>query len=110
MNLGTNGTNGDGDLCVGGIFDLAAVSNAGGGGNPSWIVGDTFLVSSDWFALHPSGYKLENSTEKCLHGATLGPSLHRFCATIRGSWRYLKHRIFLFLKRTRCDITSGLLY
>lgn len=58
MNLGTNGTNGDGDQCVGGIFDLTAASNAGGGGgNPNWIVGDTFLVSSDCFALHPSSYQ-----------------------------------------------------
>jgi cathepsin D len=42
MNLGSSGTDGQ---CVGGIFDLSAGSNAGGGGgNPSWVVGDTFLV------------------------------------------------------------------
>ena len=41
MNLGTVG----GDLCLGGIFDLGLGSNIGsGGGNPSWVVGDTFLV------------------------------------------------------------------
>ena len=41
MNLGTVG---DG-LCLGGIFDLGLGSNIGsGGGNPSWVVGDTFLV------------------------------------------------------------------
>ncbi len=34
------------DLCLGGIFDLGLGSNIGsGGGNPSWVVGDTFLVS-----------------------------------------------------------------
>jgi cathepsin D len=42
MNVGTSGTDGQ---CVGGIFDLSAGSNAGGdAGNPSWVVGDTFLV------------------------------------------------------------------
>lgn len=42
MNLGTVG---DG-LCLGGIFDLGLGSNIGSGsGNPSWVVGDTFLVS-----------------------------------------------------------------
>jgi len=41
MNLGTAGSGGQ---CVGGIFDLSAGSNAGGGeGNPNWVVGDTFL-------------------------------------------------------------------
>lgn len=41
MNLGASGTDGQ---CVGGIFDLAAGSSAGGGGgNPNWVVGDTFL-------------------------------------------------------------------
>jgi len=41
MNVGTSGTDGQ---CVGGIFDLSAGSNAGGdAGNPSWVVGDTFL-------------------------------------------------------------------
>lgn len=41
MNLGTVG----GGLCLGGIFDLGLGSNInGGGGNPSWVVGDTFLV------------------------------------------------------------------
>lgn len=42
MNLGTSGTDGQ---CVGGIFDLSAGSDAGGdAANPSWVVGDTFLV------------------------------------------------------------------
>lgn len=41
MNLGTVSDN----LCVGGIFDLGEGSNVGtGSGNPSWVVGDTFLV------------------------------------------------------------------
>ena len=32
-------------LCLGGIFDLSLGSNIGsGGGNPTWVVGDTFLV------------------------------------------------------------------
>ncbi|GJE90021.1 A1 family peptidase [Phanerochaete sordida] len=40
MNLGTVGQG----LCLGGIFDLGLGSNIGsGGGNPSWVVGDTFL-------------------------------------------------------------------
>ncbi|EKM54825.1 uncharacterized protein PHACADRAFT_258950 [Phanerochaete carnosa HHB-10118-sp] len=40
MNLGTVG---DG-TCVGGIFDLGLGSNISpGSGNPSWVVGDTFL-------------------------------------------------------------------
>lgn len=42
MNLGTVGQG----LCLGGIFDLTQGSDVGeGGGNPSWVVGDTFLVS-----------------------------------------------------------------
>lgn len=33
--------------CVGGIFDLTQGSDVtGGNGNPTWVVGDTFLVSS----------------------------------------------------------------
>ena len=41
MNLGTVGQG----FCLGGIFDLGLGSNIGaGGGNPSWVVGDTFLV------------------------------------------------------------------
>jgi len=40
MNLGTVGNG----LCLGGIFDLSQGSNVGsGGGNPTWVVGDTFL-------------------------------------------------------------------
>jgi len=40
MNLGTIGQG----LCLGGIFDLTQGSDVGeGGGNPSWVVGDTFL-------------------------------------------------------------------
>lgn len=42
MNLGRVSTGSD--ICAGGIFDLTAGSNIGaGGGNPSWVVGDTFL-------------------------------------------------------------------
>lgn len=42
MNLGTVGSG----LCLGGIFDLNLGSSVtAGGGNPSWVVGDTFLVS-----------------------------------------------------------------
>jgi cathepsin D len=41
MNLGQSGL---GDQCVGGIFDLTLGSDVGGGGgNPSWVIGDTFL-------------------------------------------------------------------
>ncbi|KAI0786584.1 aspartic peptidase domain-containing protein [Abortiporus biennis] len=40
MNLGSVGNG----FCLGGIFDLTLGSNVGsGGGNPSWVVGDTFL-------------------------------------------------------------------
>ncbi|THH29261.1 hypothetical protein EUX98_g4933 [Antrodiella citrinella] len=40
MNLGTVGQG----LCLGGIFDLTQGSDVSeGGGNPSWVVGDTFL-------------------------------------------------------------------
>ena len=43
MNLGEVGIR---SMCLGGIFDLDAGSNVGpGDGNPSWVVGDTFLVS-----------------------------------------------------------------
>ncbi len=51
MNLGTVSPG----LCLGGIFDLSLGSNVGtGGGNPVWVVGDTFLVRSSppWSALH----------------------------------------------------------
>ena len=42
MNFGQIST--DSSICAGAIFDLTAVSNIGeGGGNPNWIVGDTFL-------------------------------------------------------------------
>ena len=42
MNLGTISTG----MCLGGIFDLSLGSDVGsGGGNPQWVVGDTFLVS-----------------------------------------------------------------
>lgn len=41
FNLGTLG----GGMCLGAIFDLGLGSSIGnGGGNPSWVVGDTFLV------------------------------------------------------------------
>ncbi|PIL36061.1 transporter [Ganoderma sinense ZZ0214-1] len=40
MNLGRV----QGNMCLGGIFDLNLGSNVGsGGGNPVWVVGDTFL-------------------------------------------------------------------
>ncbi|KAI0084915.1 aspartic peptidase domain-containing protein [Irpex rosettiformis] len=40
MNLGSIGSG----LCLGGIFDLGLGSQIGsGGGNPTWVVGDTFL-------------------------------------------------------------------
>ncbi|KAI0368304.1 acid protease [Pilatotrama ljubarskyi] len=40
MNLGRISQN----MCVGGIFDLTLGSDvSGGGGNPTWVVGDTFL-------------------------------------------------------------------
>ncbi|CDO69168.1 hypothetical protein BN946_scf185042.g70 [Trametes cinnabarina] len=40
MNLGRISSN----MCVGGIFDLTLGSDvSGGGGNPTWVVGDTFL-------------------------------------------------------------------
>ncbi|KAF9449184.1 acid protease [Macrolepiota fuliginosa MF-IS2] len=42
MNLGA--IDRTGQLCVGGIFDLSLGSNIeAGSGNPSWVVGDTFL-------------------------------------------------------------------
>lgn len=42
MNLGRVSTSSA--ICAGGIFDLTAGSNIGsGGGNPSWVVGATFL-------------------------------------------------------------------
>ena len=48
MNLGS--LDPTGELCLGGIFDLGLGSNIGsGGGNPSWVVGDTFLVSGFLF-------------------------------------------------------------
>jgi cathepsin D len=52
MNLGTlnGGTIGAGEQCVGGIFDIGQVTNAPtGGGNPNWIIGDTFLVCNQFF-------------------------------------------------------------
>jgi cathepsin D len=43
MNLGPLGP-GSSDQCVGGIFDLSQGSNVpSGGGNPGWVIGDTFL-------------------------------------------------------------------
>jgi cathepsin D len=43
MNNGIAGDNPE--QCVGSIFDLGQVSSAGSmGGNPDWIIGDTFLV------------------------------------------------------------------
>lgn len=42
MNLGRV----QGNMCLGGIFDINLGSDVGsGGGNPVWVVGDTFLVS-----------------------------------------------------------------
>lgn len=60
MNLGTtdNGTTGNGDQCVGAIFDLIVGSSAGGGGgNPNWIVGDTFLVRKYGLLLRSDAYQ-----------------------------------------------------
>lgn len=53
MNLGR--PNATSDLCVGGIFDLTSGSTIeAGGGNPSWVVGDTFLVrSTDSYQIPP---------------------------------------------------------
>jgi len=43
MNLGRYSV--DSPDCLGGIFDLTQGSSIeAGGGNPSWVVGDTFLV------------------------------------------------------------------
>lgn len=43
MNLGP--VDRRGQFCLGGIFDLTLGSDIGAGsGNPSWVVGDTFLV------------------------------------------------------------------
>lgn len=43
MNLGP--VDRGGQFCLGGIFDLSLGSNIeSGSGNPSWVVGDTFLV------------------------------------------------------------------
>jgi cathepsin D len=43
MNLGA--ADNAGQLCLGGIFDLNAGSNIeAGSGNPSWVMGDVFLV------------------------------------------------------------------
>lgn len=54
MNLGQSGLK---DQCVGGIFDLTLGSDVGvGGGNPSWVIGDTFLVR------HISSYRPTNSS------------------------------------------------
>lgn len=56
MNLGTSGAGGQ---CVGAIFDLSAGSSAGsGGGNPNWVVGDTYLVCNSM--LH-----LRKATDRC---------------------------------------------
>jgi cathepsin D len=42
MNIGA--TTDDPSKCLGAIFDLGqGTSIQGGGGNPSWVVGDTFL-------------------------------------------------------------------
>jgi hypothetical protein len=53
MNLGSNG----GSMCLGGIFDLTQGSSIeANGGNPTWVVGDTFLVCPPTYfsCLHPS--------------------------------------------------------
>jgi cathepsin D len=45
MNLGA--ADNAGHFCLGGIFDLNAGSSIeAGDGNPSWVVGDVFLVRS----------------------------------------------------------------
>lgn len=45
------------DICAGGIFDLTAGSNIGsGGGNPTWVVGATFLKNVySVFRYQPAG-------------------------------------------------------
>ena len=36
-----------GKQCIGAIFDLSMGTNiVSGGGNPNWVIGDTFLVCS----------------------------------------------------------------
>ena len=55
MNVGRISTGSD--VCAGGIFDLTAGSNIGaGGGNPSWVVGATFLKNVySVFRYQPAG-------------------------------------------------------
>lgn len=77
MNLGTVG---DG-LCLGGIFDLGLGSNIGSGsGNPSWVVGDTFLVGVILPFVHTS---TNRHAEKCLLRFPRQPAFSRLCSTIQ---------------------------
>ena len=42
FNIGS--TDNSGTTCVGGVFDLGQTIGGGGDDQPSWIIGDTFLV------------------------------------------------------------------
>lgn len=78
MNLGAVG----GGLCLGGIFDLGLGSNIGsGGGNPSWVVGDTFLVR-DFFLLMLCAADAYPSLEKRLLGIPFEPPFGRVCSIV----------------------------
>ena len=63
MNLGA--VSPSSSQCVGGIFDLQTGSSIGvGGGAPSWVVGDTFLV---WLGHSlPVHLLIFLPTEKCV--------------------------------------------
>ena len=55
LNLGTVGNG----LCLGAVFDISQGSDTPGGVNPSWIIGDTFLVGLSHMAClspHPDGH------------------------------------------------------
>lgn len=76
MNLGTVGDS----LCLGGIFDLGLGSNIGSGsGNPSWVVGDTFLVGDlVSFVRAPTNRR----AEKRLLCFPRQPAFSRLCSTV----------------------------
>lgn len=86
MNLGTVG---DG-LCLGGIFDLGLGSNIGtGGGNPSWVVGDTFLVRFCTLVVacgaSADSWNLYRKTSTRYSGRTLFPWALRNCRTLQAA-------------------------
>ncbi|KAI0935368.1 hypothetical protein AcV7_003825 [Taiwanofungus camphoratus] len=72
MNLGSV----QGQQCLGGIFDLNLGSNVGsGGGNPNWVVGDTFLKNVySVFRANPAavGFAQLSDTAGGSSGAPLG--------------------------------------